>query len=104
MSYAVTLRTHEIGVGLALGAEPGSVRRMVARQGLASAARGIGIGLLGAAAMTRFLAALLFEVKPRDPAVLAAAAALLLAVAAAASWLPARRAAATDPVQALKGD
>jgi putative ABC transport system permease protein len=104
MSYVVSLRTHEIGVRLALGAEPGRVRRMVTRQGLASATLGIGVGLIGAMMLTRFLAALLFEVKPTDPVVLAAAATLLLAVAAAATWMPARRAAAIDPVRALKGD
>jgi putative ABC transport system permease protein len=104
MSYVVTLRTHEIGVRLALGAEPGRVRRMVTRQGLASATLGIGVGLIGAMMLTRFLAALLFEVKPTDPVVLAAAATLLIGVAAAATWMPARRAAAIDPVRALKGD
>jgi ABC-type antimicrobial peptide transport system permease subunit len=102
MSYVVTLRTHEMGIRLALGAQPHEVRRMVSRQGLAVATCGIAVGLLGAIALTRFLAALLFEVNPVDPAILALAAAFLLIVAAVASWLPARRAAAVDPALALR--
>jgi ABC-type antimicrobial peptide transport system permease subunit len=104
MSYAVTLRTHELGVRLALGATPGEVRGMVSRQGLAVATRGVAVGLLGALALTRSLAALLFEVDPMDPGVLSLAAAFLLVVAAAASWLPARRAAAIDPALVLRSE
>jgi putative ABC transport system permease protein len=104
MSYVVTLRTHEMGIRLALGAQPREVRRMVSRQGLTVAMCGIAVGLAGAVAMTRFLAALLFEVSPMDPAVLALAAGFLLTVAALASWLPARRAAAVDPALALRAD
>jgi predicted permease len=104
LSYVVTLRTHEMGIRLALGAQPHEVRRMVSRQGMGVAICGIAVGLLGAVALTRFLAALLFEVSPMDPAVLALATAFLLTVAAAASWLPARRAAAVDPALALRGE
>jgi ABC-type antimicrobial peptide transport system permease subunit len=104
LSYVVTLRTHEMGIRLALGAQPNEVRRMVSRQGMAVATCGIAVGLLGAIALTRFLAALLFEVSPTDPAVLAFAAVFLLTVAAVASWLPARRAAAVDPALALRAE
>ncbi len=102
MSYVVTLRTREMGIRLAIGAAPDEVRRMVLRQGLAVAVVGIAVGLAGAAALTRFLAALLFEVSPTDPTVLGLAAALLLAVAVLASWLPARRAAVVDVASTLR--
>jgi len=96
MSYVVTLRTREMGIRLAIGAAPDEVRLMVLRQGLAVTALGIAVGLAGAMPLTRFLTALLFEVSPADPTVLALAAVLLLVVSALASWLPARRAAAID--------
>jgi putative ABC transport system permease protein len=87
---------------MALGAGPAEIRRMVSRQGLGVAMIGIAAGLAGAMALTRFLATVLFEVSPRDPAVVALAAAFVLVVVAAASWLPARRAAAVDPALALR--
>jgi putative ABC transport system permease protein len=102
MSYVVTLRTREMGIRLAIGAAPDEVRFMVLRQGLAVAALGIAVGLAGAMLLTRFLAALLFEVSPTDPAVLALAAAVLLIVAGTASWLPARRAAVIDLARTLR--
>ena len=102
MSYVVTLRRRELGIRLALGAQPHEVRRMVSRQALAVAALGITAGLGGAILLTRFLATLLFEVSPTDPIIMALAATLLLLVALVSSWLPARRAAAVDPVHALK--
>jgi ABC-type antimicrobial peptide transport system permease subunit len=104
MSYVVSLRTHEMGIRLALGAQPGQVQRMVSRQGLTVAILGVAIGLAGATMLTRFLSALLFEVEPMDPAVLAAAATLLLMVAGLATWLPARRAASVDPALALRAE
>ncbi len=102
ISYVVALRTREMGIRIALGAEPRAISRMVSMQGTTLAILGITIGLAGAVALTRFLAALLFEVSPTDPFILIGAAALLLAVAAAASWLPARRAAAVDPAAAFR--
>jgi ABC-type antimicrobial peptide transport system permease subunit len=104
MSYVVTLRTREMGIRLAIGAQPEELRRMVLRQGLAVAALGVAVGLTGAVALTRFLAALLFEVSPTDPPVLGLAASLLLVVAVAASWLPARRAAVVDIASTLRNE
>jgi predicted permease len=104
MSYVVTLRTREIGIRLALGAQPDGVRRMVSRHGLAVASVGIALGLAGALVLTRFLAALLFEVSATDPTVFAMSTAFLLFLAAAACWIPARRAATVDPALALRAD
>ena len=104
IAYLVALRTREIGVRLALGAQPGDVRRMVVRRALDDAAIGVVVGLAGAAVVTRALASLLFDVSPVDPVTLTAAAVVLLATAVAASWLPARRAARLDPAIALRGD
>ena len=104
VSYVVSLRTREVAVRLALGAQPAQVRRMVSRQAMTVAAVGISIGLVGAVGVTRVLSALLYAVSPTDPASLAAAAVLLAAVAAVASWIPARRAALLDPAQALRRD
>jgi len=104
MAYGVSLRQREIGVRLALGARPRDVGRMISRQGVGLAAAGVAIGLAGALAVTRVLRGLLFGVSPTDPLTLGATCALLLAVALAASWLPARRAAALPPVEALRRD
>ena len=104
LAYAVTLRRREIGVRMALGASVRDVTRMIARRGILLAALGVGAGLLGALATTRFLEKLLYGVSPTDPATLAAACAVLFAVAAVASWVPARRAAAVDPMESLRRD
>jgi len=102
MSYVVALRTREVGLRLALGAQPSEVTRTVCGQGLAVAAVGIAAGLAGSIMLTRFLAALLFEVSTTDPAVLVLSSIGLLLVAAIATWLPARRAASIDPLLALR--
>jgi ABC-type antimicrobial peptide transport system permease subunit len=104
IAYMVSLRTREIGVRLALGAQPVDVRRMVSRQGVTVAAVGVAVGLLGALALTRFLGALLFGVSPTDPMTLSGAAVVLLVVAAVASWIPARRAAGVEPAVALRAE
>jgi ABC-type antimicrobial peptide transport system permease subunit len=104
VSYVVSLRTREVAVRLALGAQPAQVRRMVSRQAMVVAGVGIAIGLAGASAVTRVLGALLYDVSPTDPTSMAGAAVLLAMVAAAASWVPARRASRLDPARALRGD
>ncbi|MFN8058849.1 MAG: ABC transporter permease [Vicinamibacterales bacterium] len=104
LSYVVSLRTREMGIRLALGAQPRDVRLLVSRQALAVSLVGIVVGLAGALALSRFLATLLFEVSPMDPLVLSAATMVLLGVAVVASWMPARRAAAVDPTHALRSE
>jgi putative ABC transport system permease protein len=104
MSYIVSQRTAEIGVRLALGAEPSAVAGMIVWQGGVVAIVGIALGLAGALAAGRLMASLLYRVSPRDPAVLAATTAMLLTVALVACWLPARRAARLNPLDALRAD
>jgi predicted permease len=102
ISYAVSQRTREIGVRMALGADRGSVSGMVVRQGMTLAGIGVGLGLLGAFALTRLMASLLFGVDPVDVPTFAVVSVGLVAVALAASWLPASRATRVDPAVALR--
>ncbi len=102
MSYAVTQRTPEIGVRIALGARQDEVVRMVVRQGMAVAAAGVTIGLVAAFGLTRLMAGLLYDVKPSDPQTFVAVCAALAGAAWLACWLPARKAARVDPVVALR--
>jgi len=104
LAYTVCLRTREIGLRVALGAQPGRILRDVVRQGLRLAVIGVALGVTGALLVTRWLEALLFEVSPGDPGSFTAAALLLLAVAAAASLIPARRALRVQPQHALRCD
>jgi predicted permease len=104
MAYAVTLRTRELGVRIALGAQPSAVAAMMTRQGIALTAAGIVSGLALFALVARFLQSFLFGVAPGDPVTLAAASLLLVLIAAAASWVPARRASRVDPVEALRAE
>lgn len=104
MSYIVSQRTGEIGVRLALGAEPGRVSGAIVRQGGLVALVGIAVGLATAFAGTRLIASLLYDVSPRDPSVFVTTACLVLCVAVLACWLPARRAAQLSPVEALRGE
>ncbi|HEV8140188.1 MAG TPA: ABC transporter permease [Pyrinomonadaceae bacterium] len=102
MSYAVTQRTHEIGIRMALGAQVGNVMRLVMKSGLVIAMVGVAIGLGGAFALTRLMRTLLFAVEPTDKATFAGVSICLLLIALAACYLPARRATKVDPLQALR--
>jgi putative ABC transport system permease protein len=102
MSYIVSQRTGEIGVRLALGAEPRDVAGMIVRQGGVVALAGAGVGLAAALAGSRVIESLLYGVSPRDPVVFGVTTIVLLAVALAACWLPARRAARLSPLDALR--
>jgi predicted permease len=104
VSFSVNQRTTEIGVRMALGAPRASVVRMIVRQGLTPVTVGLACGLAGALAMTRVVARLLFAVEPTDPITYAAVLAVLATVAALACLAPARRAAAIDPMRALRAD
>jgi predicted permease len=102
MSYIVSQRTGEIGVRLALGAQPGSVAGMIVRQGGFVALAGVSVGLVTSLAGSRLIESVLYGVSPRDPAVFAATTLVLLGVALLACWLPARRAARLSPLEALR--
>lgn len=104
VAFQVGDRVREIAVRLALGARPRDVVWLVARQGLVPVAAGLGIGLAGAAALSRFLRGLLFDVDTGDPLTFAATAALLLTAAVLASLIPALRAARTEPSEVLQGE
>jgi putative ABC transport system permease protein len=102
ISYSVIQRTHEIGIRMSLGAQPGQVLRLVMGQGAKLALAGIVIGAAASFALTRLMRSLLFEVSPADPLTFAAITALLVAVALAACYIPARRAMRVDPMTALR--
>jgi putative ABC transport system permease protein len=102
MSYVVSQRTREIGIRVALGARTRDVRILVLRRALAVTLAGLALGLACAVAAARLLAAFLVNVSPSDPATLLWVTGLFTVVALLASWLPAQRAAAVDPVRALR--
>jgi putative ABC transport system permease protein len=104
VAYSVAQRAREIGIRMALGAQGSSVLRMVVGSGLRLALLGVGIGLLGAFAMTQALRKALYQVSATDPATFLGVAALLLAIAAVASWAPARRATRVDPMVSLRAE
>jgi ABC-type antimicrobial peptide transport system permease subunit len=104
MAYVVTLRTRELGVRVALGAQPGAVAAMMTRQGLVLAGIGLTGGLVLFALVSRFLRSMLFGVAPGDPVALGAASVILIAIAALATWIPARRASRVDPAEALRAE
>lgn len=104
IAYVVSLRTRELGVRIALGAQPFAVARMVTVQGLALCGVGIAVGLVLVVLGGRFLRNLLFEVAPTDPITLGATILLLGMFALLASWIPARRAARVNPAEALRTD
>lgn len=104
LAYDVTQRTKEIGIRAAIGATPGEILRLILKQGVNKAATGLLLGLVGAWLLSRYIAALLYNVEPNDPLIFSSVAATLLAVGLLASWLPARRAAKVDPLVALRHD
>jgi putative ABC transport system permease protein len=102
VAHAVSLRTREFGIRIALGAEVGNVRRLVLRHGITLAAIGVLLGLAGTLALTHLIRGLLFGVSPYDPEIIASVAAFLIAVTLAACWIPAHRATRVDPIVALR--
>lgn len=104
LAFSVTERTREIAIRMALGATREDVERRTLRQALFLGIAGVAAGLAAAAGLTRYLASLLYGVKPLDPAAIAGAALVLLACAALAGWIPARRAAGVEPMEALRAE
>jgi putative ABC transport system permease protein len=102
MSYLINLRSNEIGIRMALGAQTQDIWNLVVGRGMKLALAGIAIGLAGAFALSRFLTSLLYGVQSTDPATFFGVALLLLAVALAACYVPARRAMRLDPMVALR--
>jgi len=102
ISYVVTQRTHEVGIRMALGAQSADVARLFIKQGMAVVLLGLGLGLLGAFALTRVMRGLLFNVGAADPLTFASVALLLSLIALLACYLPARRAARIDALLALR--
>ena len=104
IAYAVSQRRREIGVRLALGASPGEIRRLFLRRGLMVSGSGLVIGVAAALGMTRLLRSLLFGTSPADPLAFTATSVVMATAAVLASYLPARAAAAVDPVETLRAE
>jgi ABC-type antimicrobial peptide transport system permease subunit len=102
MAYAISQRTGEIGLRMALGARRGDILRVVLNDAALIVIAGVGAGLLGSLFLTRFLQTLLFDIKPTDPLTFGALTILLAGVALLASFIPARRASRIDPLLALR--
>jgi ABC-type antimicrobial peptide transport system permease subunit len=104
IAYAVTQRTHEIGIRMALGARQGNVLAMIVGEAMLLTATGLALGVAGALMLTRLMKDLLFNVRPADPVTFVAVALTLGLVALAASYLPGRRATRVDPAIALRAE
>jgi putative ABC transport system permease protein len=102
IAYSVSRRTQEIGIRVALGAQRSAVLKLIIGEGMKRALVGVAMGLIAALLLTRVMKSLLFEVSATDPLTFAANALLLSSVALLACWLPARRAARVDPMEALR--
>jgi putative ABC transport system permease protein len=102
ISYSVAQRAREVGIRLALGAAPGAIRGMVLREGMLMAIAGIALGAAASFGLTRYLATLLYTVKPTDPTVFASVAGILALAAATGCWFPAHRATSVDPAVVLR--
>jgi ABC-type antimicrobial peptide transport system permease subunit len=104
MALSVSQRTNELGIRMALGATSGRVMAMVMRQGMTMVVTGLGLGVVGALAMTRLMTSLLFSVEPTDPVTFLAVGTVLIAVAALSCFIPARRVTTIDPMIALRSE
>jgi ABC-type antimicrobial peptide transport system permease subunit len=104
IAYSVSQRTREIGIRMALGVEQGALRRMFVRHGFVLSGTGVVVGILAAAGLSRLMASILFQVSPLDVPTYLAVSGVLLAAAVMASYLPARRAASLNPVDALRAE
>jgi putative ABC transport system permease protein len=102
ISFTVVQRTREIGIRMALGAQPGDVLKLVMGQGISAVLVGMGIGVIAALALTRLMASMLYGVTPTDAVTFVSVAVVLGGVALVASYIPARRAMGTDPLVALR--
>ncbi len=101
-AYSVAQRTREIGIRMALGAQPQEVFVLLLRQWVVLVVFGVALGVAASAALTRFLASMLFDVRPTDPTTFVSVVFLLVGVAALACWIPSRRAMRVDPIVALR--
>ncbi len=104
MSYAVSRRTREIGIRMAIGAQPGTVERLILRQGLLLTLIAVGIGWPSAWVLSKLSTSFLYGIRPHDPLTFVFVPAFLTAIALAACWIPARRAASIEPMQALRSE
>jgi putative ABC transport system permease protein len=102
LSYSVSERNHEIGVRMALGAQPGQVRQLVLKEGVVLALVGVAVGLIASLGVSRLFSRLLFGVKPHDPVTLALVSAFMIGIAILATYIPAHRATKVDPMVALR--
>jgi ABC-type antimicrobial peptide transport system permease subunit len=102
MSYTVSRRTREIGIRMAMGAQPGRVERLILRQGLVLTLVSIALGWPAAWMLSRLASSFLYGIQPHDAVTFALVPPLLAAIALAACWIPAHRAASLDPMQALR--